>query len=174
MKTLAWTVIALSAVLSAGCAANNTDLAAEFRQKMANDPNGHQSSITTYKSSEDVINIIKNRAAPCLDREVSIKVQNQYSQTTNKKTLKYTPTLVVNKSSAVLSVQLLINGGGLAAGKTPEKGMYTLIADIEPISQEQTRLDIYRNEYHGAAMIEKSIKDWVIRKSLKCPNLNRY
>lgn len=173
MKILAWTVIALSTVLSTGCAVNNNDAAAKFRQMILDDPNGHHSSTTVSKSSGEVIKIFKNRTEPCLNREVTIRTQNKYGKILGEQTLKYNPTLLVNDPSAELHVQLLINGGGMVAGETPEKGMYILVADIVPVSEEQTRLDIYRNEYHGAARIDASIKDWVFRESLKCPDLNK-
>jgi hypothetical protein len=173
MKILVWAVIALSSVLSTGCAVTNTDAADKFRQMVLDDPNGNHSSITLRNSSGQVINIIKNRTAPCLDRTVVMTTQNKYGKILSEQTLKYNPTLVIDDSTALLTVQLLINGVGMVAGETPEKGMYVFLADIVPVSEEQTRLDIYRNEYPGAARIEDSIKDWVIRKSLKCPDLNK-
>ena len=173
MKILAWTVIALSTVLSAGCAVQTTDPVAEFRQIILNDPGGHHSSTTVSKSSGDVIKIFKNRTQPCLNREVVLKTQTKYGKITGEQTLKYNPTLVINESSAQLTVQLLINGAGMEAGETPEKGMYILLADIVPVSENQTRLELYRNEYQGAARIEASIKDWAIRESLKCPELHK-
>lgn len=175
MKILLCAVIALSTVLSAGCAAKKVSISGveAFRQSIPNDPHGHQTSMTIFKPFREVAHVVKSSATPCLDREVSRTARHSSGQAKNELTLKYNPTLVINDASAELSVQLLINGGGLAAGETPEKGMYILLADIIPVSEKQTRVTIYRNENYGAAMIEESIKDWVARKVLKCPDLDR-
>ena len=83
---------------------------------------------------------------------------------------RYKPTVVVSKQRAELHVQQHHESAVLKVTKEPEDGNYLVVTDAYPVSNNKTKIVIYRPSMGYGVMI-KSIKGWATRKNIGCPDM---
>jgi len=162
----------INLLIASGCAVKQAQNAQEFRQMIPHDSYGHQETTLINAPYAQVLKRFKKKTDPCLKTEVVMTSTNQYGQTLNTMYLSYTPILTENGAKSELTVQLNISGGGMIAGKVPDKGMYILVADVTAAGKSKSNLTVYRNSFYGAGRIEASLKDWASGANLECPDMS--
>jgi hypothetical protein len=172
MKFLAVLAAAFSVVLLSGCVAmtGHPQTADEFRKAVPGAFMAKVESFEVDRPFSDVAKTFKRKAPQCLN--VTIKTVSQTNMSYQVIVTTYKPTVLVNGHKAELHVQFHHETGVLNVTEEPDGGYYLLVADAYPISNNKTRVDLYRPSV-GYGTLIKGVKGWAKSKNAGCPDLTK-
>jgi hypothetical protein len=171
MKTALAGAVALVGLLSAGCAGlTHPQNAEEFRAKV---PAMWTEKTVVKRPFRTVADVLKKKSSECLDVTVTrefTEYNGPYSSRRTR-TVKYRPTVEVSSKRAALQLQL-DDGARGGMQNVPQGGMYIMVFDAYPVSNDTTRLEIYGGSM-SFKVIPDAIKSWINGTSMGCPDLSK-
>jgi hypothetical protein len=170
MKRSAVLAATLSCALLSGCAAisGHPQTAEEFRKAVPGAFLGKVESFEVDRPFSEVARTFQKRAPECLN--VTIKTVSRTNMSYQVIVTTYKPTVLVNGEKAELHVQFHHDQGVMNVTKEPEGGYYLVVADLFPLGNNRTRVDLYRPSMGYDALI-KGIKGWAASDNSGCPDL---
>ncbi len=170
MKRSAVFAAALSCALLSGCAAisGHPQTAEEFRKAVPGAFLGKVESFEVDRPFSEVARTFQKRAPECLN--VTIKTVSRTNMSYQVIVTTYKPTVLVNGDKAELHVQFHHDQGVMNVTKEPDGGYYLVVADLFPLGDNRTRVDLYRPSM-GYDVLIKGIKGWAANDSSGCPDL---
>ena len=170
MKRSAVFAAALSCALLSGCAAisGHPQTAEEFRKAVPGAFLGEVESFEVDRPFSEVARTFQKRAPDCLN--VTIKTVSRTNMSYQVIVTTYKPTVLVNGDKAELHVQFHHDQGVMNVTKEPDGGYYLVVADLFPLGDNRTRVDLYRPSM-GYDVLIKGIKGWAANDSSGCPDL---
>ena len=170
MKRSAVLAAALSCALLSGCAAisGHPQSAEEFRKAVPGAFLGTVESFEVDRPFSEVARTFQKRAPECLN--VTIKTVSRTNMSYQVIVTTYKPTVLVNGEKAELHVQFHHDQGVMNVTKEPDGGYYLVVADLFPLGDNRTRVDLYRPSM-GYDVLIKGIKGWAANDSSGCPDL---
>ena len=170
MSRAAFIAIALVGASLTGCAitSGHPQNADEFRQAVPGAFMGKLETFEVDRPFADVAETFQRKAPECLN--VTIRTVSSTYQSYQVIVTTYKPTVVVNGRKAELHVQFHHDQGVMNVTKEPDGGYYLLVADLFPIGDRRTRVDLYRPSM-GYDVLIKGVKGWARSDSAGCPDL---
>ncbi len=170
MKRSAVLAATLSCALLSGCAAisGHPQTAEEFRKAVPGAFLGKMESFEVDRPVSEVARTFQKRAPECLN--VTIKTVSRTNMSYQVIVTTYKPTVLVNGEKAELHVQFHHDQGVMNVTKEPEGGYYLVVADLFPLGNNRTRVDLYRPSM-GYDVLIKGIKGWAASDNSGCPDL---
>ena len=170
MKKSAVLAAALSCALLTGCAAitGHPQTAEDFRKAVPGAFLGEVESFEVDRPFSEVAGTFQRKAPDCLN--VTIKTVSRTNMSYQVIVTTYKPTVLVNGAKAELHVQFHHEAGVLNVTKEPDGGYYLVVADLFPLGDNRTRVDLYRPSM-GYDVLIKGIKGWAASDSSGCPDL---
>lgn len=170
MKISAIVTAAFVCATLAGCAAmtGHPQNAEEFRKAVPGAFMGKVESFEVDRPFSEVARTFQEKAPECLD--VSIRTVSRTNMSYQVIVTTYKPTVLVNGQKAELHVQFHHEQGVLNVTKEPEGGYYLLVADLFPLGENRTRVDLYRPSM-GYDVLIKGVKGWAANDNSGCPDL---
>ncbi len=170
MKRSAVFAAALSCALLSGCAAisGHPQTAEEFRKAVPGAFLGKVESFEVDRPFSEVARTFQRKAPDCLN--VTIKTVSRTNMSYQVIVTTYKPTVLVNGEKAELHVQFHHDQGVMNVTKEPEGGYYLVVADLFPLGDNRTRVDLYRPSM-GYDVLIKGIKGWAASDNSGCPDL---
>ncbi len=170
MKRSAVLAATLSCALLSGCAAisGHPQTAEEFRKAVPGAFLGKVESFEVDRPFSEVARTFQKRAPECLN--VPIKTVSRTNMSYQVIVTTYKPTVLVNGEKAELHVQFHHDQGVMNVTKEPEGGYYLVVADLFPLGNNRTRVDLYRPSM-GYDVLIKGIKGWAASDNSGCPDL---
>ena len=170
MKRSAVLAATLSCALLSGCAAisGHPQTAEEFRKAVPGAFLGKVESFEVDRPFPEVARTFRKRAPECLN--VTIKTVSRTNMSYQVIVTTYKPTVLVNGEKAELHVQFHHDQGVMNVTKEPEGGYYLVVADLFPLGNNRTRVDLYRPSM-GYDVLIKGIKGWAASDNSGCPDL---
>jgi ABC-type glycerol-3-phosphate transport system substrate-binding protein len=170
MKRSAVLAAALSCALLSGCAAisGHPQTAEEFRKAVPGAFLGEVESFEVNRPFSEVARTFQKKAPECLN--VTIKTVSRTNMSYQVIVTTYKPTVLVNGQKAELHVQFHHDQGVMNVTKEPDGGYYLVVADLFPMGNDRTRVDLYRPSM-GYDVLIKGIKGWAASHNSGCPDL---
>lgn len=170
MNRLIVLAAAIFCALLSGCAATSghPQSAEEFRKAV---PGAFLAEVETFEVDRpfsEVAGTFKKRAPDCLN--VTIRTVSRTNMSYQVIVTTYKPTVLVNGEKAELHVQFHHDQGVMNVTKEPDGGYYLLVADLFPLGENRTRVDLYRPSM-GYDVLVKGVKGWAANDSSGCPDL---
>lgn len=161
---------ALSCALLSGCAVmtGHPQTAEEFRQAVPGAMTAGVESFEVNRPFSEVAQTFQKKAPECLN--VRIKTVSRTNMSYQVIVTTYKPTVLVNGDKAELHVQFHHDQGVMNVTKEPDGGYYLLVADLFPMGNNRTRVDLYRPSM-GYDVLIKGIKGWAKSPNTGCPDL---
>ncbi len=161
---------ALSCALLSGCAAisGHPQTAEEFRIAVPGAFLAEVESFEVNRPFSEVAHTFQKKAPECLN--VTIKTVSRTNMSYQVIVTTYKPTVLVNGAKAELHVQFHHDQGVMNVTKEPDGGYYLVVADLFPMGNNRTRVDIYGPSM-GHDVLMKGIKGWAASDSSGCPDL---
>lgn len=159
--------------LMSGCSMKYPLNATEFRQMLPGSMFGKVETLEVDRSLAKIGQTYKKKAKACLHKTVQTEscMNNGYGYSCSTVTTNYIPTLKISSSRIELHMQQN-SPNMMALGKIPEDGIYTLVADITPLSKNKSQLVIYSGSF-GSETVKKALKGWASGNSKGCPDLTK-
>ena len=170
MNRSAIVTAALACALLSGCAAmtGHPQNAEEFRKAVPGAFMGKVETFEVDRPFSEVARTFQEKAPECLN--VSIRTVSRTNMSYQVIVTTYKPTVLVNGQKAELHVQFHHEQGVLNVTKEPEGGYYLLVADLFPLDENRTRVDLYRPSM-GYDVLVKGVKGWAASENSGCPDL---
>ena len=170
MKRSAVLAAALACALLSGCAAmsGHPQNAEEFRKAVPGAFMAEVESFEVDRPFSEVAETFKEKAPECLD--VTIRTVSRTNMSYQVIVTTYKPTVLVNGNRAELHLQFHHAQGVLNVTKEPDGGYYLLVADLFPMGDNRTRVDLYRPSM-GHDVLIKGVKGWAASGKSGCPDL---
>jgi len=170
MNKSALLVAALFCALLSGCAAmsGHPQNAEEFRKAV---PGAFMAGVESFEVDRpfsEVAETFQDKAPECLN--VTIRTVSRTNMSYQVIVTTYKPTVLVNGNKAELHVQFHHEQGVLNVTKEPDGGYYLLVADLFPVGNGRTRVDLYRPSM-GHDVLIKGVKGWAVSDGSGCPDL---
>ncbi len=161
---------ALSCALLSGCAAisGHPQTAEEFRKAVPGAFLAKVESFEVDRPFSEVARTFQRKAPECLN--VTIKTVSRTNMSYQVIVTTYKPTVLVNGDKAELHVQFHHDQGVMNVTKEPDGGYYLVVADLFPLGDNRTRVDLYRPSM-GHDVLIKGINVWAANDSSGCPDL---
>lgn len=164
-------LIPIAAVLwLAGCATQQPQTAEEFRQVIPGTFMAKTETFEVNRGWDDVAKTFQRKAPECL--HVAVRTVSRTSTSYQVIVTDYKPTVVVTKQRAELHLQRHFRSGVVNVGKEPRGGYYVVVADVYPVSKNQTRLKVYMPSI-GFDLVLQAIKGWASGNNLGCPDMTK-
>ena len=163
-------ILAVSALLLAGCATQQPQTADEFRRAV---PGAFMAKTETFevnRSFRDVAETFQRRAPECLN--VTTRTTSQTRTSYQVIVTAYTPTVVATKERAELHVQQDHKTGVMKVAKEPQGGHYLLVADAYPVDKNRTRVQWF-GPSRGYDVLIRAVKGWASGENLGCPDMTK-
>ena len=170
MNRSAIVTAALACALLSGCAAmtGHPQNAEEFRKAVPGAFMGKVETFEVDRPFSEVARTFQEKAPECLD--VSIRTVSRTYMSYQVIVTTYKPTVLVNGQKAELHLQFHHEQGVLNVTEEPDGGYYLLVADLFPLGENRTRVDLYRPSM-GYDVLVKGVKGWAASDSSGCPDL---
>lgn len=162
--------IGVAGALLSGCAAmtGHPQTAEEFRKAV---PGAFMAEVETFEVDRpfsEVAKTFQEKAPECLN--VTIRTVSRTNMSYQVIVTTYKPTVLVNGQKAELHLQFHHEQGVLNVTEEPDGGYYLLVADLFPLGENRTRVDLYRPSM-GYDVLVKGVKGWAASDSSGCPDL---
>ena len=149
-----------AAALLAGCGPRNAE---EFRKNLI----VSHDSFEVNRPYKDVAATIRQKAAECLEVEITLVCTNCVFGGKNMGKRNWTPTLITNPERTELHLQAKFPD---AIGQPPN-GDYEIVLDAVPLDKKRTKIDIYRLRPQEK-FLQRAMTGWVRGEGLEgCPDL---
>ena len=162
--------VALAFMLLSGCAAmtGHPQTAEEFRKAVPGAFLAEVESFEVNRPFSEVARTFQKKAPECLN--VTVKTVSRTNMSYQVIVTTYKPTVLVNGQKAELHVQFHHDQGVMNVTKEPDGGYYLLVADLFPMGNSRTRVDLYRPSM-GYDVLVKGVKGWAASPNSGCPDL---
>lgn len=170
MNRSAVVATALFCALLSGCAAmtGHPQTAEEFRKAVPGAFLAEKESFEVNRPFSEVARTFQKKAPECLN--VRVKTVSRTNMSYQVIVTTYKPTVLVNGQKAELHVQFHHDQGVMNVTKEPDGGYYLLVADLFPMGNNRTRVDLYRPSM-GYDVLVKGVKGWAASPDSGCPDL---
>jgi hypothetical protein len=160
----------LVAALLSGCAVNQPQTAAEFRDMAPGATFGKHDSFIVNRNFDDVARTFEKQAYQCLDKRIRMTESGHMYH--HVVVTDYTPTVLVKENTAELHLQFRHEQGVLAVSEMPEKGYYLMVADATRMDGNNTQIDMYRPAIGHDAVV-RAVKGWATGENVGCPDMTK-
>lgn len=162
--------IAFACALLSGCAAmtGHPQTAEEFRKAVPGAFTAEEESFEVDRPFAEVARTFQEKAPECL--AVTVRSVSRVNMSYQVNLTTYKPTVLVNGHKAELHVQFHHDNGVMNVTKEPDGGYYLLVADLFPVGNDRTRVDLYRPSM-GYDVLIKGVKGWAKSPNSGCPDL---
>lgn len=173
MKTIKIVITFLALALMSGCSMKYPLSADEFRQMLPGSTFGEVEKVTINRSLSKIAKTYKKKAKACLSKTIKSEscMNHGYGMQCTTMITHYKPTLKISSKHIELHMQQ-DSPNMLPLGEIPKDGLYTLVADITPVSKNKSKLVIYSGSF-GSDTIKKALKGWATGKNKGCPDLTK-
>lgn len=172
---LTFLFVLLTTLISTGCSMKMPMNPAEFKKMVPESMFGKKDKYTVNRSLKKIARTFKKKTNKCFRKTVESTgcTNNGYGSTCHTRITSYNPKIKRSKNKLELTIQTIIESNSLNLGGTPPPGgMYTLVADITPVSKNKSQVEVYYG-WAGSDMFVKTIKRWTNGKTRGCPDLTQ-
>lgn len=170
MRNRTTPLLALLALLLAGCATQHPQTAEEFRQAVPGAFMAKTESFEVDRPFREVADTFKRKAPECLN--VTVRTTSRTNMSYQVIVTEYTPTVVATEKRTELHVQMHHKSGVLKVTKEPAGGYYLLVADAYPLGAARTRVQWF-GPSRGFEPLIRAVKGWASGENLGCPDMTK-
>ncbi|HEY7366182.1 MAG TPA: hypothetical protein VIE37_18940 [Methylomirabilota bacterium] len=164
-----WLIAGMAGLILAGCV-KMPQSREEFRTAVSQGAfSAKAESFVVNRNFTRTVTHLKAKADACLNREVKRSmVQGLYQEHTRSIYRSSVQTPATNRAEFTMQVTHSPRGVGADA---PPGGFFLMVADIEAVSPDSLRVNLYRPTLgHGAAV--DAVRNWINGKDDGCPSLS--
>ena len=143
--------------------------AEEFRQAVPGSFSGKHQSYEVDRSYKKIGATLRRRAKECLN--VAVEVTSRGYGSASHWIDEYKPTVIVGKQRTELHLQQHKKQANLfKPHKEPEGGYYMLVVDVEKLSRNRVRVNMYAPRLGYGHLVE-AVDSWIRGTSDLCPDM---
>ncbi|MGH2393487.1 MAG: hypothetical protein ACRDGH_08340 [Candidatus Limnocylindria bacterium] len=164
-----WLVAGMAGLILTGCV-KMPQSREEFRAAVSQGAfSAKAETFVVNRNFTQTVTHLKAKTDACLNREVKRSmVQGLYQEHTRSIYRSSVQTRATNRAEFTMQVTHSPRGVGADA---PPGGFYLMVADIEAVSPDNLRINLYRPTLgHGAAV--DAVRSWISGRNDACPSLS--